>query len=131
MKQRGVSNVKIAQLVHDSAVALRSTVAERDSLRGQLHKLAAENKQMKLRMEAEKVAMDMADKGVSNGMSFEDLVESLEKKAHTDPMGFRVLREAVTLTGPDMFKTASIAEPSGKRIAGATDFEQYILGGVG
>jgi len=123
-----LNNTKVAQVLRDGAIALRKTAAERDTLAAANEKLAAENKTLKLRMEAEKVAMDMTDKGMSDGRPFEALVDQLEKKAHVDPRGFDVLREAVNITGPDMLKAASVA--SNINAPEGSDFERYILGDV-
>lgn len=122
-------NVKVAQVLRDGAIALHRTTVERDTLAADNAKLAADNNTLRLRMEAEKVAMDMRDKGMHTDVPFEALVEHLEKRAHADPQGFAVLREAVNLTGPDMMKAASVAtnvNASGT----STDFERYILGDI-
>ena len=123
-----LDNTKVAQVLRDGATALRKTASERDALTVQNVKLAAENKTLRLRMEAEKVAMDMHDKSVNAHIPFESLVEQLEKKAHADPRGFSVLREAVNLAGPDMFKNASVSSTT--NAVEGTDFERYILGDV-
>ena len=121
---------KIAQVLRDGSIALTAVAQERDKLASDNTKLAAENRALRLRMEAEKTAMDMHDKGLEAGVPFESLVEQLEKKAHADPEGFVVLRKAVGLAGPDMFKTASIGE-STALAGGGSEFERYILGDVG
>lgn len=127
-KSVGLDQTKVAQVMRDGAIALTKVAAERDSYKAGYSKLAAENKTLRLRMEAEKVAMDMHDKSVNSEVPFEKLVEHLEKKAHEDPQGFSVLREAVKLTGPDMLKTASVN--SNLHAPEGSDFERYILGDV-
>jgi hypothetical protein len=122
-----LNQTKVAQALRDGAIALRKTAAERDALTAANEKLAAENQTLRLRMEAEKLAMDMTEKGASNGADFETLADQLEKKAHADPHGFSVLREAVQITGPDMLKAASVG---GRSSIEGTDFERYILGDV-
>lgn len=128
MTTEAFNKTKVAQVLRDGAVALRKTAAERDTLLSKVAELTTENNSLKLRMDAEKVAMDMTDKGMAGGLSTEALIDQLEKKAHADPRGFEVLREAVNITGPDMFKAASVASdinaPTG------SDFERYILGDV-
>lgn len=123
-----LNQTKVAQVIRDGAIALRKTAAERDTLLTVNAKLASENRTLRLRMEAEKVAMDMHDKGVHASVPFEQLVEQLEKKAHADPRGFSVLREAVNIAGPDMLKTASVG--SDTHASEGSDFERYILGDV-
>jgi hypothetical protein len=70
----------------------------------------------------------MREKGINDDVPLETLVDALEKKAQEDPDHFQVLKEAVGLTGPDMFKTASIG---GRTMAQeGNDFERFILGDV-
>jgi hypothetical protein len=124
-----MDQTKIAQVLRDGATALVQVSHERDHLAQENTKLASEVKSLRLRMEAEKVAMDMHDKGVHTSVSFEDLTDQLEKKAHQDPHGFEVLREALNITGPDMLKTAAV----GTNVSASTgsDFERYIIGDIG
>lgn len=123
--------VKIAQVLEDSAQALVKMASERDALVAENAELKKENAAYRNRMEAEKVAMDMREKGLNADMPLDDLITALEKKAHEDPEHFRVLKEAVGLTGPDMFKTASVGGKTRSSGAGGdTDFERFILGDV-
>ena len=126
---RKTEQEKIAQVLHDSSIALVKVAGERDSLREEVLELKGKLAMVHNRMEAEKVAMDMREKGINADVPIDDLVTALEKKAHEDPVYFRVLQEAVGLTGPDMFKTASIG---GKSALGtnSNDLERFILGDV-
>jgi hypothetical protein len=130
MATQKMDQVKVARVIKDAAVALRTVSQERDALQTENAKLAQANRVLTTRMQAEKVAMDMHDKGVHTAMPFADLVDTLEKRAHQDPKGFEVLKEAVNLTGPDMMKTASVGTTAAAHL-GASDFEQYILGDIG
>lgn len=121
---------KIAQVLRDGSLALRKLAAERDTLQSQNEKLAQENKVLHTRMEAEKVAMDMHERNVHTNIPLDLLVEQLEKKAHEDPRGFEVIREAVNMTGPDLLKTASVGSSTSMPDGSSTDFERYILGDV-
>lgn len=124
-----IAQQKIAQVLHDSATALVKVAAERDTLVNENQELRTKVAAYERRMDAEKLAMDMREKGMHSDTEFGTLVDALEKKAHEDPEHFRVLREAVGLTGPDMFKTASIG---GRQSAQGShnDFERFILGDV-
>ncbi len=128
-KTNQLDQVKVAQIQRDAAIALIKTGAERDALLVANQKLAADNQLLRGRMVAEKVAMDMHDKGIHTDIKYADLVDQLEKRAHADPQGFATLREAVNLTGPDMLKTASVA--SEVHAPNGSDFERYILGDIG
>lgn len=121
---------KIAQVLRDGSLALRKLAAERDTLQSQNEKLAQENKVLHTRMEAEKVAMDMHERNVHTNIPLDLLVEQLEKKAHEDPRGFEVIREAVNMTGPDLLKTASVGSSTSMPDGSSTDFERFILGDV-
>ena len=120
---------KVAQILADSASNLVKVAQERDLYKTRSEKLAEENAALLRRMDAEKVAMDMVEKGMNTDVQFDVLVNSLEKKAQEDPEHFRILKEAVGLTGPDMFKTASIGSKTTAQ--GGSDFERFILGDVG
>lgn len=128
MARQKTEQEKIAQVLHDSSVALVKVAGERDTLKAENTQLRQKLAAVENRMVAEKVAMDMREKGINADVPLDTLVTALEKKAHEDPEHFRVLQEAVGLTGPDMFKTASI----GGKVSGdgSTDLERFILGAV-
>jgi len=127
-----IEQKKIAQVLQDSATALVKVASERDALVAEDADLKVKLAAYRNRMEAEKVAMDMREKGLNADIPLDDLVTALEKKAHEDPEHFRILKEAVGLTGPDMFKTASVGgKTGGGGGAGSdSDFERFILGDV-
>lgn len=119
---------KVAQVLADSASTLVKLAHERDAYQAAYTKVAQQNEQLLKRMDAEKVAMDMRERGINEEVPLGDLVDSLYKQAQEDPNRFEVIKEAVGLTGPDMFKTASIG---GKQEAREeNDFERFILGAV-
>lgn len=124
-----IEQMKIAQVLQDSATALVKVASERDALTVENAELKTKLAAYRNRMEAEKVAMDMREKGLNADVPLDDLVTALEKKAHEDPEHFRILKEAVGLTGPDMFKTASVGGRHGSD-GGGNDFERFILGDV-
>jgi hypothetical protein len=127
---RRIETGKIAQVLHDSATALVKVASERDALTNENQQLRMKVAAYERRMEAEKLAMDMREKGVNADVDFSTLVAALEKKAHEDPGHFRVIQEAVGLTGPDMFKTASVGGESRTAGDGVSTFERFILGDV-
>ena len=119
---------KVAQVLADSASTLVKVAKERDDLHAKNIKLAQENAALLRRMDAEKVAMDMHERGINADVPIETLVGTLEKKAETDPQNYAVLKEAVGLTGPDMFKAASVGGKT--EASGGSSFERFILGAV-
>lgn len=125
---RTLSSEKVAQVLHDGAVALTKVAQERDAATQRAEAAEAREAVLLRRMEAEKVAMDMHEKGMS-AVPLEALTDQLEKKAEADPHAFAVFQEAVKLTGPDMMKSASVGGAF-SAAAGSSDFERYILGDV-
>jgi hypothetical protein len=82
------------------------------------------------RDEAEKVAHAMQEKGISTDVPYEALVDQLEKAASTGQL--EKIAEAVDLVGPNMGqKIASLSNDEGRAQGGPTDFERFLLGGVG
>lgn len=121
-------NEKIAQVLADSRDALRLLSAERDELK---EKLASASKQLddvRTRLEAEKLAAEMVEKGLKSSDEFTDLVDEIEKSAHEGRLP--VLQEAVKLAAADMGAhfTINQDEASG---SGLTELEQYLVGSVG
>ena len=118
---------KIAQVLADSRDALRLLSAERDELKT---KLAAANGQLGevcTRLEAEKLAAEMVEKGLKSSDEFTGLVDDIEKAAHEGRLP--VLQEAVKLAAPDMGSFAiNQDEASG---SGLTELESYLVGSVG
>lgn len=114
-----ISHEKVAELLADAASALRAVTAQRDELQ---QKLAM----IERRQEAEKVAHEMQDKGLSNE-PFHKLVDDLEKMAETGKL--HDVKNAVALVGPDMgAKLASINNDI-PRHGGGSELESFILSG--
>lgn len=128
MNQDTMTQEKIAMVLKDSASTLVKVASERDEAVADNVELRQKVAHLEIRHEAERLAVDMIEKNAHQGVPFEMLTETLEKKAHESPDDFRILREAVGLTGPDMFKTATVG---GKETAGGVhDFERFIIGDV-
>lgn len=82
------------------------------------------------RDEAEKVATAMHDKGIQADVPYKDLVDQLEKAAQGGRL--EKIAEAVDLVGPNMGqKIASLTGDEGTNPVSSTEFERFILGGVG
>lgn len=120
---------KIAQVIADGAAALRKVASERDSLVAVNKKLAEENKALRTRMEAEKLASTMLEKGMTSA-PYGELVSDLEKRAHEDPRRFETMKEAVSLSGTDMLKSASIGSREQRSSRTVDDFTRFILSNV-
>ena len=116
-----LDNTKVAQVLADSARALRSVTAERD-------KLAAEVSGLRQHDEAFKLASAMHDKGLNLDVEHEVLVENLEKAASEGRLP--VIEEAVGMVAPNMGSTVQVNNDEGAG-GGGNALENFLLGGVG
>ena len=119
---------KIAQVLADSRDALRLLSAERDELKEKLAEATNQLGEVRTRLEAEKLAAEMVEKGLKSSDEFTGLVDEIEKAAHDGRLP--VLQEAVKLAAADMGAhfTINQDEASG---SGLTELEQYLVGSVG
>jgi hypothetical protein len=116
-----LSSQKVAQVLADTQKVLLSVTAERD-------KLASDNAVMLRRMEAEKLASAMHDKGVRLELDRDELVGELEKAAEDGRLP--VIQEAVDMVAPNMGFTGTLTSDDVAG-GGASGLESYILGNVG
>lgn len=118
-----LSSEQVQQVLGQVPDTLRKLAAERDFWR-------TEAQARMQRDEAEKVAAAMHEKGISTDVPFKDLVDQLEKAASAGRL--EKIAEAVELVGPNMSeKIASLTNDEGKVSGGTSEFERFILGGVG
>lgn len=117
-----LSNDKVAEVLLDAKNALLAVTEERN-------KLAAENSDMKRRIEAEKLASAMHQKGIKTDMDLDELAAELEKEADTGR--FDVIQQAVDLVAPNMGMNAGTLTHDDVTGEGASALEQYIFGKVG
>jgi hypothetical protein len=120
---------KTAQVLLDSARLVRTLTNERDAALAKVAEAQLKEAAYIRRTQAEKVAMQMHQKGINTDIEFPSLVSSLEKAAEEGRLA--TIEEAVDMVGPDMsFKTASIHDtPMGG--AAGMDLERYLLGSIG
>lgn len=113
----------IYELLEATPPVLRKLASERDLYREKCAKLER-------REEAEKTASSMREKGIDLDTPFETLVDRLEKAAEQGKLG--QIQAAVDMVGPDMgTKMAQIANGEDRITAGSSEFERFIVGGVG
>ena len=113
---------KVAKVLADAGVVLRSVAAERD-------KLAEENSLLKRHLEAQKLATVMHEKGLNLDVEYGDLVGKLEKEAEAGRLP--VIQEAVEMVGPNMGSIGTLTSDGVAGGGGATALESFILGDVG
>lgn len=119
---------KQAQVLRDASITMRKLASERDD--ALTAKEAAEKKlaSLRTRLEAEKLAADMHEKGLRKDVEFSALVDDIEKAAHEGRLS--VVQEAVKLAAPDMGGNFRINHDE-KREGAPNDLEQYLVGNVG
>lgn len=113
---------KVAKVLADAGVMLKSVAAERD-------KLASENAFLKRHFEAKKLASAMHAKGLNIDVDYETLVGSLEKAAEDGRLP--VIQEAVEMVGPNMGSIGTLTSDDVAAGGGTSAFENFILGDVG
>ncbi|MFA5436057.1 MAG: hypothetical protein WC372_08480 [Candidatus Neomarinimicrobiota bacterium] len=120
---------KTAQVLLDSARLVRTLTVERDNALAKVAEAQLKEAAYIRRVQAEKVAVQMHQKGINTDIEFPTLISSLEKAAEEGKLA--TIEEAVGMVGPDMgFKTASIHDmPMGG--APGTDLERFLLGSIG
>ena len=116
------SKEKAASVLRDAAMAVRKFASENKALR---EKLAAKE----LRERVEKVAAAMHDKGIRLDESRAALADELEKEAQNGKLG--EIERAVEYIGPDMGKFAQLRNDDQQGVSSGSDFERYVLGGLG
>jgi len=119
-----VSAAQIAEVMSDAASTLRSQQTY-------IGELEEKNASYELRSRVEKLAGVMHGKGMDLDTPVDALIDRLEKAAEAGKLD--VFEAAVHISGPDMgSKLASLTtETPGARSATASDFENYLVGGVG
>lgn len=128
MPKKPLDMNKVAQLLNDGSTALRKMASERDGYKEKCSGLEEEKQALLRRMDAEKVAAEMHSKGIRTEIAFDDLAEYLEKEAEAGKLD--TIKEALTMTGPDMLREASVREDSSAG-GGVSELEQFINGEVG
>jgi hypothetical protein len=116
-----LSAAKVAQVLEDASRALTDMAGERD-------KLASDLAELRTRVEAEKLASAMHDKGLRLDVEHDELATDLVKAAEDGRLP--VIQEAVEMVAPNMGLTGSAVSndvPGG----GMDALTGFILGNVG
>lgn len=124
-------NTNEAQVLATARDALVQLAQERDA---EVEKNASLTRQLgavRTRLECEKTAAEMFEKGLSPDRDFADLVDDLEKAAHEGRLP--IIQEAVKMSAPNMgTKIASINHDETTGELSSSQLEQYLLvGSVG
>ena len=117
-----IASDKVAEVLADASRALRTVAAERDEA---LSKLSS----IERRVEAEKVASAMHQKGHRLDTEISTLSDEMEKAAEQGRLP--IIREALDMMAPNMgFKTASL-QTDEKSSVSSSDFKRFVMGDVG
>jgi hypothetical protein len=119
---------KIAQVLADASSTLLKVASERDEALQRNAELEAKLAQASTRLEAEKLAAEMHEKGLATDQEFGELVADIEKAASEGELP--VVQKAVKLAAPNMGGQFHINHDEA-RGTGSTDFERFIVGEVG
>lgn len=127
---------KVAALLRDARETVIKVAGERDSAlqlaeQETARADAAEEKLAAVltRLEAEKLAFEMHEKGLNRDVSMSDLIADIEKRAAEGKLP--VIREAVKMAAPSMGQHIGSISNDESRGSGMSDFEAYLVGGVG
>lgn len=99
-----LSSTEVSNMTKLAAAALRSLSGENQDLKAENSELKQKLASYEKREHAEKIATMMEDKGLENGVSFQDKVAGLLKRDD-----LRVVEEAVSMSSPQM-KVASVVD---------------------
>lgn len=122
-----VNMEKAAEMLVDAGQALQKVASERDALAQELTAEREKNAALLKRMEVEKIAADMHDKGVHLDVPWDKLAAALEDEPAER---LEVIKQALQMQPGDMMRGASLSDsPSSQSLS--SDFENFILGTVG
>lgn len=118
---------KTATVLRTAALELRKLASERDAALQKQAEAEARLGQVQQRLEVEKIAMEMHEKGLNTDIPFPDLVLEIEKEAEAGKLP--VMREAVKMAAPNMgLHIGSINHDEAR--GGHSELEQFLVGGI-
>jgi hypothetical protein len=117
-----LSSTKVAAVLHDAADALRKVASKRDSA---VKRASA----LELQGFCSKLASTMHEKGLHLDKSHDQVAADLFKEASTGKLP--IIHQAVDMIGPNMGLSTAHLSDDVTKTAGASDFERFILGGIG
>ena len=121
-----VNMEQAAAMLVDAGQTLTKIATERDGLNVKLASVTAERDALRKRMEAEKIAAEMHDKGVHLDVAFDKLASALEQEADSR---LEVIKVALQMRPEDMGHGLTLSDADAARAG--SDLETYILGTVG
>ena len=122
-------STKEAQVLSAARDALVKLASERDV--AVLRAAAVETKlaSVRQRLECEKIAAQMHEKGINTDQDFVSLVDSLEKEASEGRLP--IIEEAVKMQAPNMGTKLAYINNDETSGMGMTQLEQFLVGSVG
>lgn len=119
---------KIAQVLADASSTLLKVASERDAALKHAAELSAKLGHVTRRLEAEKLAAQMHEKGLYADKDFGELVADIEKDASEGRL--QVIQEAVKMAAPNMSRSFHINHEESHGAIGS-DLVRFIVGEVG
>ena len=122
-------STKEAQVLSAARDALVKLASERDA--AVLRATAVETKlaSVRQRLECEKIAAQMHEKGINTDQDFVSLVDSLEKEASEGRLP--IIEAAVQMQAPNMGTKLAYINNDETSGMGMTQLEQFLVGSVG
>jgi len=121
---------KEAQVLAAARDALIKMAYQRDAAENKVGHLEGKLAMVHTRLECEKTAAEMHEKGLNIDQEFSELVNDLEKSASEGRLP--IIQEAVRMSAPNMgTKIASISNDETSSETGNNQLEQYLVGSVG
>lgn len=120
---------KVAQVLQDASNTLKKVASERDAAMEYASELEVKLAQVSTRLEAEKLAAEMHDKGLAQDQEFGELVADIEKAASEGELP--AVRRAIKLAAPNMGGQFHINHDEARGALTGSEFERFIVGEVG
>jgi flagellar motility protein MotE (MotC chaperone) len=121
--------MKISQVLEATADALEKTAHERDTAVQENLALKEKLAQIEQRLECEKTAAEMHEKGLNLDWAYNDLVEDLVKQAGEGRLP--VVREAVKMAAPNMGHRIGNINTDEQRGEAGSELVSFLVGDVG
>lgn len=122
-----VNMEKAAAMLVDAGHTLKKQASKISTLKEQLQAEQQKTAMLERRMEVEKIAADMHDRGVNLDTPFDKLAAKLEEEPTNR---LEVIKEALQMQAPDMLRGTHLSDSAAPG-GGSSDFERFILGDVG
>jgi hypothetical protein len=124
----GSNHEKTATVLRTAGATMLKLASERDAATARAEAAEAKLAAVQQRLEAEKLASEMHQKGLNTDLAYDELVLEIEKEASAGKLP--VIKEAVKMAAPNMGTHIGSINHDEAR-GGNSDLERFIVGDVG